>query len=546
MSDRANLINSIVEDLPNIKIIRHFVDDYENVLGRVQLMHAAVELEFDVEVKPPYPLQFHETETIRFLNPTLIEYNHVNRDGSICIHTSHSPDIKQKIEWDFNSLMEWIEKYYLSNSEDNNYEHIVVSEYQDEVLSCYLFTDVKHSFQKYSFGNFFHSLLAVGYEGKKEKQTYLIHNFLVGKVPYECNWSSLYKQQRDFLHGIYVYIEAPPVKHKRFAVESWSELEPFVSQEFLKFLYDIDKKGAYKKAGIKKLPLFIGYKIPTGEIHWQCAIIDTDNFPNEPLRLENGFGGQFRDIPIKWSSTRNCSYKYFFGRGKFSEKITEKKILLIGIGAVGSMVATTLTRGGCKFLSLVDYDVKEPENVCRSEYDFNTGINNKVLDLGLKLKKISPFVEIIPDFIMMDAIKYFINNGKSEEAIKKRIEEFDIIIDCTTDDDVAYILDFLNLKNEIISLSITNNAKELLCSVKPNLYDWLISRDSFIQKNNEPLHEPTGCWNPTFKASYNDISALVQFALKHVNLSIESGKPLRHFFLSAETENEFNIKLHQF
>jgi len=39
---------------------------------------------------------------------------------------------------------------------------------------------------------------------------------------------------------------------------------------------------------------------------------------------------------------------------------------------------------------------------------------------------------------------------------------------------------------------------------------------------------------------------LVQFALKHINLSIESGKPLRHFFLSAETENEFNIKLHQY
>jgi len=546
MSDRANLINSIVEDLPNIKIIRHFVDDYGNVLGRVQLMHAAVELEFDVEVKPPYPLQFHETETIRFLNPTLIEYNHVNRDGSICIHTTHSPDIKQKIEWDFNSLMEWIENYYLSNIEDNHYEHIVVSEYQSEILSCYLFTEVKHNFQKNSFGNFFYSLLAVGQEGKKEKDTYLIHNYFVGKIPYECNWSSLYKQQSGFLQGIYVYIEAPPVKHKRFAVESWSELEPFVSQEFLKFLYDIDKKGAYKKAGIKKLPLFIGYKIPTGEIHWQCAIIDTDNFPNESLRLGNGYGGQFKDMPINWSSTKNCSYKYFFGRGKFSEKITEKKILLIGIGAVGSMVATALTRGGCKFLSLVDYDVKEPENVCRSEYDFNTGINNKVIDLGLKLTKISPFIEIIPDANMMDAIKYFINNGKSEEAIKKRIEEFDIIIDCTTDDDVAYILDFLNLKNEIISLSITNNAKELLCSVKPNLYEWLNNRNNLNLKNDEAFYEPTGCWSPTFKASYNDISVLVQFALKHINLSIESGKPLRHFFLSAETENEFNIKLHQF
>lgn len=85
MSDRANLITSIVETISNIKIIRHFTDVYGNVLGRVQVQQSEVVLEFDVEIKPPYPLQFHETETIRFINPELIEYNHVNRDGSICI-----------------------------------------------------------------------------------------------------------------------------------------------------------------------------------------------------------------------------------------------------------------------------------------------------------------------------------------------------------------------------------------------------------------------------------------------------------------------------
>lgn len=544
MDNRLDLISNTIDSIPNIKIISPFRNDYGNILGRVLSQHSGVELEFEVKIMPPYPLQFHETETIRFLNTELIESNHVNRDGSICIHTHHSFDLRQKLLWDFNSLKEWIDNYYLTKSEDAHYEHIIVSEHQDEILSSYLFTEISHGFSKNSFGYFAYSLQAIGHEGKNERHTFLVHSFLVGKTPQLCSWSELYSQKRNFQQGIYVFVENPPVKHKRFLVESWPELEPFVSQEFLKFLYNINKKGTFKN--IKKIPLMIGYKIPTGEIHWQCATIDTANFPNESVRLENGFGGRFKDMPINWSSTKNCSYKYFFGRGKFSDKITEKKILIVGIGAVGSIVATTLTRGGCKYLSLVDYEAKEPENVCRSEYDFYTGINNKVDDLGIRLAKISPFVDIIPDAGMMDAIKYYINNRKSEAMIKRHIEEFDFIIDCTTDDDVAYILDSLNLNCEVICLSITNKANELLCSVKPDLYQWLIDRGSFIAKSEEQLYQPTGCWNPTFKASYNDINLLVQFALKHINLTIDSGKQLRHFFLSSETENGYNVKMHQF
>jgi hypothetical protein len=60
------------------------------------------------------------------------------------------------------------------------------------------------------------------------------------------------------------------------------------------------------------------------------------------------------------------------------------------------------------------------------------------------------------------------------------------------------------------------------------------------------MYEPLGCWNPTFKASYNDINVLVQFAMKHINVSLEQGKMLRHFYLSTELEEDFKIKLHQF
>ena len=63
----------------------------------------------------------------------------------------------------------------------------------------------------------------------------------------------------------------------------------------------------------------------------------------------------------------------------------------------------------------------------------------------------------------------------------------------------------------------------------------------------DDLHNPTGCWNPTFKASYNDINVLVQNAIKHINLRFaEKQKSLKNFVLETEVENNFNIKLKEF
>ncbi|MFK2394930.1 ThiF family adenylyltransferase [Bacteroides fragilis] len=83
-----------------------------------------------------------------------------------------------------------------------------------------------------------------------------------------------------------------------------------------------------------------------------------------------------------------------FGRGAFCETFTKKKILVIGVGAIGSMFAKTLVKCGCTNISLLDYDLKKPENICRSEYTFLTGVTDKVTELSAELSAISPYVEI--------------------------------------------------------------------------------------------------------------------------------------------------------
>lgn len=200
------------------------------------------------------------------------------------------------------------------------------------------------------------------------------------------------------------------------------------------------------------MPLLIGYKINEEKIHWQAALIETNKFPNygKKVLASNEYLGMFYNYEIIWAQTKDCSYEYYFGRGALHPKFTNRKVMIIGMGAIGSTIAMTLARGGIKNLAVVDYDVKEPENVCRSEYSFITGVNSKVNDLSKRLVDISPFIEIQVSEVLFDFAKFTHNQNEAIDVLKDRLQEYDLILDCSADHEVAYLLDTLNLDVEII------------------------------------------------------------------------------------------------
>jgi len=148
----------------------------------------------------------------------------------------------------------------------------------------------------------------------------------------------------------------------------------------------------------------------------------------------------------------------------------------------------------------------------------------------------------MPEF--MDAIKAFIDH--MPDQIKLALEEYDFILDCSADNDVIHILDGLQLAPQVLSLSITNHAKDLVCAANSDLYNWTQQTFDKLRDESQDLYHPTGCWHPTFKASYNDINALVQYAIKHINHTVTLGKSLRSFHLSTDYTSGFTIKLDQY
>lgn len=553
MDERLNKIQQVISELNGISIETPFSSDSDfNIVGKIKvsLDNSEEILIFDVRIYPEYPLKRLDTESITFSNTSFLEYGHVMGDGSICIHTSHNIDLKKKIQIDINSLKRWILKYYLNKENDNHYEHIIFQPKEfNNIHFSYLFTEVDYSFNKNQFGFFDYSKINDGLYLDKTITNHIVQNFKdpFSRIITECKWSNSIKQLGNKNMGLFVFLDNPPTTRKKFIISNWEDLKSLVTQDFLKFLDNVQKNNQKIKGD--PIPLLIGYKISEVEIHWQVAILEIGKFPIESFKENQIWKGRFIDKNIIWCITRNCSYNYFFGRGKLGDKITRSKILIIGVGAIGSIVATTLTRCGCTRIDIVDFDIKEPENVCRSGYSFLTGLCNKVDDLSNELFRISPFVEIgILDGSMLhfySKILQGVNTTKSK--LEEPLASYDLIIDCSTDNDLMYVLNQVDLKC-LITISITNNAKDLVCSVEPKSYDWVMNQfENVLENDLEDIHNPTGCWSPTFKASYNDINTLVQFAIKHLNLKFsDETKVLRNFVLKTEDENGFNIKLNEF
>lgn len=552
-------IELLKETLKSLSFIKNINEiNYEDsvIKGSIEIAFNGLEssLNFHFEIYPPYPLKHHGSETIRFYNKDLIAINHVMRDGSICIHNSHNTDLKQKILMDFDSLRQWIQKYYIDQEKDFNYEHIVVEEgLVEENYYSYIFTDIGYSFSKGDFGEVKIPPLNNAFYKDKIIQNFLVQKFIFKRSEIPCSWSTHYKNIQVQDIGLFYFLDIHPAKMNKFIFNNWSEFQGLVSNEFLNYLYEFEKKNVAKFKGAI-LPLFFGYRTVKSEIYWQASLIKIGEFPIQGeaevfLGAKTGkWNTKLISSDIQWALTRDSSYKYFFGRGTLDKSITESKILIVGLGAIGSMVAKTLTRGGCKYIDIVDYDTKEPENVCRSEYLFQNGLCDKVREIESLLIAISPFVEveIIKKEYFELIAKMLYNDMEARSHLSANLNEYDIVFDCTTDNDLMHILETFELTGQIINMSITNHAQELVCAFSPNIYNFVNTQFSEILNNDlEDLYEPTGCWNPTFKASYNDINTLVQFAIKHINNIYKNSKEKNNFVIGTNAD-ELTLEIKEY
>ncbi len=228
----------------------------------------------------------------------------------------------------------------------------------------------------------------------------------------------------------------------------------------------------------------------------------------------------------------------YFGRGELHRTFISKKIALIGLGAIGSALAESLIRGGLNELTLWDGDLIEPGNICRSAYSVSDVGNAKVFALAAHLRDISPFSEIKtkggwhqPDNDYSGICKFSHGefygniNYDSQEKFISSLKDYDLLIDCTASNELLHFLSYAAKDVDVLSLCITNQSRDLLCisNHTGNPFELRKHYLSCIEQETGNFYsEGTGCYAPTFLATYSDIQALVNLCVRAMNKNYQN------------------------
>ena len=547
----ADKIKELIGTLSGVILVDDFTIDEAGLLkGRIAVATGQdnTDLEWNVEISPTYPFKVMGSEPIYFQNKNLLDYPHIMQGGNLCMHPAEYENAESQFVNDLKQLKEWIDKYYVKEEKDVHYEHLVVNHYPiHKKYYTFCFAEIQEDFAEGDYGIVHYATLPTGQKNDCQVSNYVVQRFvsyLKTKKVLPCKISNFYQELRSCT-GVYCLLNNIPSVYNKFIVEEYDSIRGLFSQNQKNYIHSFVVSHGDK---YDFFPLFCGYKIPSGGVYWQAMFIFMEDLPIEPVRVGIGKNRvwltDFKRGQIQWAETVDISYKYFFGRGAMPEELANKKMLIMGVGAIGSIIAETLTRCGAKNISLYDIDNKEPGNVCRSSYPFYTGITEKTLDMGSLLRQISPHVECTSLKPIVDlVIKSYAVEHEDKSALAGFFDEFDVIFDCTTDNQLMRVMDSVGAKAQLVNLSITNHAQDLICAFSPNVTETVLLIYDLLKRDTETdMYNPTGCWNPTFKASYNDIECKVQIALKHIIKMLSRLEPLSNFYI---TEDDLNLRINK-
>ena len=134
-------------------------------------------------------------------------------------------------------------------------------------------------------------------------------------------------------------------------------------------------------------------------------------------------------------------------------KINESRVLVLGVGGVGSVCATTLIRCGIKNIIIIDNDNIDITNINRQFMAFSDTIGIKKIDVLEKyLKKINPNINVIK-------IDKYIDQNNIDEIFNL---DFKYAIDAC---------DSINTKEIFIKKCIDNNKVFISCMGTANKMD---------------------------------------------------------------------------
>lgn len=284
--------------------------------------------------------------------------------------------------------------------------------------------------------------------------------------------------------------------------------------------------------------------IDDGKLDWYLIYAQQCNVKYEELSFDFGRyeyrTKHVQDIPLNTSIAKRIKQDEFYGRGCLASGFINKKILLIGLGAIGSFLAETLVRGGIRDITLSDGDYVEAGNLCRASFEMNSIGDSKASALADKLERISPFCAVKQEgewyengLFLCDYKhgEFYGNvNYDSQEKFLRKIEKYDLIIDCTASNELLHFLSYaVKMPTQLISVCITNHAKDclFLSNTNGNVFEQRKHILAKIEQDTDNFYVAgTGCYSPTFLATASDMLPFTNLVVRKINKSLANTMPI--------------------
>ena len=107
-----------------------------------------------------------------------------------------------------------------------------------------------------------------------------------------------------------------------------------------------------------------------------------------------------------------------------AEKLFSKRVLVFGVGGVGSAVVHMLARSGIQHIGIVDFDTISASNINRQLVATSKNIGrSKVEELENQLKEINPNINVLPLNLKLDV----------DTINQINFNDYDYIVDCIDD-----------------------------------------------------------------------------------------------------------------
>ncbi|MFD2788019.1 ThiF family adenylyltransferase [Hymenobacter rubripertinctus] len=360
----------------------------------------------------------------------------------------------------------------------------------------------------------------------RERRGYVAMKFLDARgiqpvhVP---EWGKVLSTPNAQQHALWVRLDEIPVVHGWQAPATMQELTQALAAQGL----DLQELLAPLWKRLRLSPevlLLLGTPIPkkVGEApyryHWQALqLAPPVGKGSDKSRMKLLRQHLLAPHSLRWvKQAENWHADELQSRGRLPQRLCDARILLLGAGALGSVLAEQLVRMGVRHMTVVDGQVLEGGNLVRHVLGLHHLFDSKAVRLADHLNLVNPLAQIVGLPLGLPT---------SSAEFEKAATEVTIIIDATGEDNVLRMVPMPSMQANalFVSCSLSLYAQQLFFyaqrvgSFEKAQFDrWFepyrIEQNELAQQIELP--RGAGCWHPLTPAPLNRIAGLAGVAVE--------------------------------